>query len=121
MDAPFNLEDSIWKSIMLNDTDKVLENFKKSTAIYFRGERYEGDAFAKELCSRKMRTYSIDLFEVLISEDINERETLTQVIYRAKIIRDKESDTEIYSIASTWKRSETENELIAAMIQDYVS
>lgn len=116
MEAPFNFEDRVWKAIQNGRRDELLSYFKKTSVILLNEKRFDGEEFADLVLDNKPQVYTINMFEVLVSENISKKEMLTQAIYVSKVNRGKEAKPVTYSIASTWKRSEIENELLSLII-----
>jgi len=118
MEAPFNLEDKVWKTIKGNDLEGIKRYFTKTTTVLSNGKRLEGETFAEQLCEKNIYFYTIELFEVVACENIDEESTFSQNMYMTRLTSSKESKQRMLSITTTWKRSETENNLLAAMIHE---
>lgn len=128
--APFNIEKKVWDSIKDGDSDYIRNLITNDVAVFIDGQRIMGSKLANTINSLKLHSYTIELFEVVLSEDFiddnSEEEnfikggSLYQAFYYVDmdIIEDDAShkNNKIY-ISTTWRVTNSTENIMCVIIQ----
>jgi len=113
MEAPFNMEDKLWKAVVAKEYETVEDYITDYSVIVFNGVRYFGDRFVELIKSLSLKTHTLDNVEVVMNEG-----NMFQILYNTRIVTtDGNSDLNgDYYITTTWQEVGDSADIVCSMI-----